>query len=773
MKKHIPLNDRWRFRLGFDKSWLEETPTEGFREVELPHCSVELKNDYFEPNDMRSLSTYIRTLVVPASYDGCKLSLAFEGADSYAEVYCNGMFVTAHKGSTPFTADITAPVKFDYPNILLVKTDARVKKDVPETSKTLLQYGGIHRKVELVIQEGPAIDDVAVIAGTGPDVTADVTLGEYYPDTTVEGIVTDADGVEVGALPVKSVLGDRVHLVGSCSAYQLWTPDSPALYTLTVTLRSGDQILDAVNVRFGFRTAAFFRSGFRLNGKKVKLIGLNRIDSYPGIGRAEPDSLAASDARLLKRLGVNAVRTVGLPAKAFIETCDEIGLMVIEDFGGDGSIGDARWKSTLIDNISETVLRDRNSPSVIAWGVRVNNSPDCDELYFKTTQKAHELDPTRAAVGSRSFMGSRLYEDVFGFNETRRRGLSRPKKTAGLTIPYIVTEHAAVPCNNFDPVAVRLEQAYAHLDAVDKMLGSNAIDGCFGSSFNDYYTLRHRGSGDSVCHTGVTDGYRNCKPAAYAYMSQSDAEPVLYPVEPLSNDLFDGKLTVFTNCDYVRLFRGESVVGEFYPDRKRYRHLPHPPVVIDDFIGGLLAAEGLDDKKAKVVKALLHRVRRKGFLSIGRLGRFVARLVGVGMDGLKKLADKYVYALVSYRLEGVKNGETVVSRSVGYAPQSGNAHHMAIECGMPEIRDGYEMIAVSVTAVDGFGTVLTHDNSPVRVAASGSVAVVGNDPRNFNGGMTGFYVKSVAPGPGKIIVWSRWGKSEYDLEVRYESVEKL
>ena len=135
MKKVIPINDGWRFRLGFDKACLEKGAFEGFKNVELPHNSIELKTEYFEPNDMRAVSTYVRELVVPESYNGCRLLLRFDGADNYAEVYVNGMFVTSHKGGTPFTADVTAPIKFDYRNIVVVKLDARVKKDVPGAGK--------------------------------------------------------------------------------------------------------------------------------------------------------------------------------------------------------------------------------------------------------------------------------------------------------------------------------------------------------------------------------------------------------------------------------------------------------------------------------------------------------------------------------------------------------------------------------------------------------------------------------------------------------------
>lgn len=776
MKKVIPVSDGWRFRLGFDKACLESGAFDGFKAVDLPHNSIELKTEYFEPYDMRAVSTYVRELVIPETYNGCRLLLEFEGADNYAEVYVNGMFVTSHKGGTPFTADITAPVKFDYRNTVVVKLDARVKKDVPGAGKgSLLQYGTF-RKVRLSVESGGTILDAAVTAGCSSEVSVDVLLGDFYPETAVEAYITDENGETVGQLPAKSVLGERVHLIGNADRFELWTPDNPAVYTLHVQLKNGQRVLDTYSTPFGFRTAAFFRDGFRLNGQKLKLIGLNRIDSYPTMGRAASDSLERNDARLIKALGCNCVRTQGLATKAFIEECDRLGLMVVEDFGGDGYIGDTRWKNAMVDIIAETVIRDRNNPSVIAWGVRANNSPDCDELYFKTAKTAKDLDQSRAALGSRSFMGSRLYEDVFGFNETGK-GVSRLGKTAALFIPYLITEHSAANAvKNFDPVADRREQALAHLRVVDKTLGSKSIDGCFGMCLSDFYTARHKGSGDSVCHAGVTDMYRNLKPAAYAYMSQSDGPPVLYAVEPMYCDEFDGKLTVFTNCDSVRLYRGESLVGEFFPDRKTFKHLPHPPVIVDDFVGNLPLDDGLPQKALLPFKRLLARIARKGLLGLrmwDKLSmRILAKAAGTDDEGFKRLIDKYINALVSYRLEGITGGETAVSRSVGYFPQSGNGQNVTMTA-MPAVGGAPETVAVQITATDGNGMILSYDNSPVRVAASGSVALVGPELRNFSGGMTGVYVKSVGEGYGKVTVWSRWGRNEYDLEVHYASVEKL
>ncbi len=130
----------------------------------------------------------------------------------------------------------------------------------------------------------------------------------------------------------------------------------------------------------------FRADSFYLNGKKNFLRGLNRHQSYPYIGYAAPESLQRQDARILKNdLHCNAVRTSHYPqSQYFLDECDRLGLLVFTELPGWQHIGDAAWKDRACAMLREMLLQNRNHPSIILWGVRINESVDDDEFYTRT-----------------------------------------------------------------------------------------------------------------------------------------------------------------------------------------------------------------------------------------------------------------------------------------------------------------------------------------------------------------------------------------------------
>src|SRR5690606_10589266 len=196
----------------------------------------------------------------------------------------------------------------------------------------------------------------------------------------------------------------------------LWTLDDPALHTLRVSVDDADE----VTVRYGFREAQFNKDGnFYLNGEPVKLRGLNRHQTYPYVGAAVPARLQRRDADIVKwELGCNIVRTSHYPQSPyFIDRCDEIGLLVFEEIPGWQHIGDEDWKALSLRDVEAMILRDRNHPSIILWGVRINESGDDTAFYTATNRLARELDPTRQTGGVRYFRGSEWLEDVYTYND--------------------------------------------------------------------------------------------------------------------------------------------------------------------------------------------------------------------------------------------------------------------------------------------------------------------------------------------------------------------
>lgn len=788
MKNVIPINDNWLCKSGFDNECFDpQFDFEGSYIVSVPHCGTETDGKYFDEENLTGVSTYVRRIFIPSDYNGSRIIVRFEGILSYAEVYVNGIFVTSHKGETPFEADITAPVQYDFDNRIVVKTDSGIRPDVPSFGEKgpAIRYGGIFREVSLRIESGENIKDVFVRTPAADSeikpVEIDVELADYYPDTTVEAEFTDSSGHTVGKIAPKSVLRRTVTLKGQIEGAMLWDTDFPTLYSAKITLRRKNAECDFREVKFGFRKAEFRRGAFYLNGVPKKLIGLNRFDSFAYCGRAMPESRQREDARIIKEeLGCNVVRTHSLASRDFIDECDRLGLLVIEDVSGDGYVGKDRWRDAFVDMISETVLRDRNSPSVIAWGVRVNNSRDFDELYFKANKAAKDADPTRQTLGARNFMGSRMYEDIFGYNDySEKRTLSRLVKTGKLFVPYIITEHTGknFPTKPYDNESRRIEHTFRHLRVIEETLKSRKISGAIGMSFADFDAARKLGSGDSANYYGVTDIFRMPKTAAAAYSSQFAKKPYLTLSSTLAPDEFSGRLYAFTNCDCVKLYRGETEIGTFMPDRKTFKYLPHPPVIIDDFAGDLAQSEGFTPFQAKLFKRLLKAARVKGLLNLGFVDKIAYTLLKSGLkmnfDDISELVDRYLPTskMSAFTVEGFIGGECVIKKSLGCG--KGKRLNIRPESDKIVCSKSYEVIKVELTMTDDDGNVLGYDFSPVFLGREGAVEIVGPESFSLSAGRGAFYVKSLIGGGGSVTVVCNGETEILDLEVIYESVERL
>lgn len=348
--------------------------------------------------------------------------------------------------------------------------------------------------------------------------------------------------------------------------------------------------------RLGFRQARFTPEGFFLNGVKCKLIGLNRHQSWPYVGYAMPERIQRRDAQLLRReLGCNVVRTSHYPqSRHFLDACDELGLLVMEEIPGWQHIGDEDWKQHSLEDLKAMITRDYNRPSIILWGVRSNESQDDHSFYERTNALARAMDPGRQTGGTRYIQRSELLEDVYTYNDFTHDGgktVFRPQKeTTGLdrAVPLLVTESNGhmYPTKRFDQEARVTEHALRHLRVINESLGREDLAGGISWCAFDYNTHGSFGSGDKICYHGVFDMFRNPKYAAFAYASQKEPEkePVLEPVTLVSRGERDGggmvPFYILTNCDYVRVYKNGKKVSDFYPRKEEFPHLKHPPVMI-------------------------------------------------------------------------------------------------------------------------------------------------------------------------------------------------
>ena len=254
----------------------------------------------------------------------------------------------------------------------------------------------------------------------------------------------------------------------SMGSIRRWEPDDPVLYDLRTELLAEGKVVDTVITRVGFREAEFRKDGFYLNGKKIKLRGLCRSQAFPYVGYAMPDSMQIEDANILKNeLGVNAVRAANYPqSPAFLNRCDELGLLVICEIPGSRYIGNIKWKNQELQNTKEMILQNRNHPSIILWSIRVGESEEDDDFNRRISGLARKLDPDRATTGVHRKPKEHMAEDVYAYNDFAAglNGAACRRKSdvvSDMEKPYLISAFGGVsyPAKSGDDEARRLGQA--------------------------------------------------------------------------------------------------------------------------------------------------------------------------------------------------------------------------------------------------------------------------------------------------------------------------
>ena len=762
--EHYDWNDGWLFAPVFTPALVQPDRTEELTPVRVPHTVRPLPYNYCNENDYQRLSGYRKEFFAPKEWEGRTVLLTFGAVAHDATVFCNGRRMFHHGcGYTAFTVDLTAALRLGQKNVVAVRCDSREDLNIPPFGGQLdgLTYGGIYRAVSLDIKEPAYLRDIFIEAKAEGDF-------RIYSSTVGETV-----GCTLQA-EIRSPSGSRalyqgelsLPIVGTLNGVHPWSLEHPSLYTLTVRLiRPGtnglpDRVLDERSTRFGFRTLQFVAGGLYLNGQRVELRGLNRHQSYAYQGYAMPDSIQRLDAQLLKKeLGCNAVRTSHCPpSPAFLDACDELGILVFTEMPGWQHLGDDTWKAQALQNCREMVCQYRNHPSIFLWGVRVSGSADDEAFYKRTNETVRRLDPTRPTAGARSSRKSQLLEDVYAYNDYSYRGRGPGCEARGNVTPdtrkgYLISEFGGqqFPTKAFDDEPHRLAQALRYAAVLNDSIAQQGVAGSFGWCMTDYNTHREFGGGDRISYHGVMDLFRNPKLSAAVYASQKTPRAPSDIVLEVSSGMALGDLPggipvacwVFTNAESVRLYRDNDFVAEFAPDRRgRFAALPHPPIEIQDFVGSLLEKyEGLDRAAAPQVAAILNEMRRDA-MELSPLSR--ARMLSLRLSAqeLLRMYYKYIGVLGSptsvYRFEAVWHGRAV--KTVIREP----VQSVRLECTVHNaiLTDGptWDCAAVSLRAIDQNGNLLPYCSEAVQLSVEGPVEILGPSVVPLRGGMAGTYL---------------------------------
>lgn len=764
------LNDGWIFSKNKDFSQSEA--------VRIPHTNALIPISYFDEKDYQFISFYKKEIEITGEMLNKSLLLTFEGAAHMSSLYVNGELALTHNcGYTAFSADISPFVR-EGKNTIFLEVDSRESLDIPPFGYVVdyLTYGGIYREVYLDIVNKAHIEDIFVNGSGDGNMCAQITLSQNLKGKIVLNLTSFQSGkavfekvfdIDAKELTVKEEIKEAL----------LWDLDNPNLYVLSVKLEAGGEIIDEKSARFGFRSAEFKKEGFYLNGKKITLRGLNRHQNYAYAGYAMPSRPQRLDAEILKKkLAVNIVRTSHYPqSRHFLEACDELGLLVFTEIPGWQHIGGEQWQKQALENTQDMVKQYRNYPCIVCWGVRINESDDCDTLYEQTNAAAKSLDGTRATAGVRFIANSNLLEDIYSYNDfnfmgdnipiTPKNKMYRGKK------PMLITEFNGhmYPTKSYDDEAHRLELALRHLKVMEGYYSKKHLLGGLGWCMFDYNTHCQFGSGDKICHHGVLDMFRNEKLAAAAYSMQG-SEPFMEISSSMDKGDWAsgviGRVYAFTNADSVKLYKSGKFVKEFFPDRKSFPNIPHAPVVIDDFVGdALVTDEGFSEISAIRTKQCLKYIFEHGYSDLPLRILLKALLVvlkeKITIAEFTQIGVKYVAGWGSgtadFVFEGIFGGKVLKSAKKA----SGNEISLFCRADTTQLKEGdtYDVATVSLKALDEYGNLCVYCNEPVLLKAQGAVEIIGESAITLRGGAWGVYVKSKEKGCGSLTLSFR-GKEQ-------------
>ena len=613
MRKTFNLNNHWLFKDSFSACDVQNFCADAYEQVNLPHVVKELPYNCFGQTDCAMVSTYARKLELTEDQMQKRSILEFHGVMAQYQLYVNGQFVMHHKGGySRSRVDVTSYLHVGE-NLILLMVDSREDKDIPPFGKPIdfLTYGGIYRDVNLILADPVWMQDVLfrytlqedkVILR--PEIHFD-NAGEVF-DGEIVVVLKNGEGECVKEYTRSVTVAEGLQVLSPeqemMDAPVLWDIENPYLYTVEIRLQKDDSLVDGMTFQTGFRTVACMPEGFYLNGRQVKLVGLNRHQDYPYVGYAMPKRVQKRDAQILfDELHVNTVRTSHyIQAEEFIAECDKLGLLVVSEIPGWGVIGGEEWKRVSHQDVRDMIMAQYNHPSIFIWSIRINESDDDDEFYTESNAIAKKLDPDRPTTGVRCITGSHLLEDVYTFNDfihfnhlllhDKEVILQAQQSVTGLThkVPYMVSEFCGhiYPTRPTDGVKRQTQQALIHAAVQGKSLDRKDAMGAIGWCAFDYHTHGDNGSGDKICYHGVMSAFRTPKYAAQFYRSQVDPETeiVLEPATLLARgECDDGTVipfAVFTNCDYIEVELYGKNIGKFFPSLN-YGGLKHPPIIMD------------------------------------------------------------------------------------------------------------------------------------------------------------------------------------------------
>lgn len=582
MRIRVDLSNDWAFvKRNPGRRWLREGSEPGDEVVDLPHSWNSRDTFHAGTPYYRGHGAYRKVFQMPADvpYEDYLWSIQSEGFYGTGDVWLNGRKLGTVDGQY-LGLDLATRgyLPFDAPSILGIRLTNRCRSHVLPgiDDPDFLLYGGLAGKVWVagvpkfhLDRDTVRIVTESLLPSRDVDVAIHFAVANRWDNErngSVSWTIEDGAGQAVAAADPLALHLDGQSGSGEISVKlrvtspRLWSPDEPALYAARWQLTMGTVVVDEGVERFGIRTPEFRqRQGFFLNGERLELRGCNRHESIPGFGSALPAALHREDAAAIKNLGLNFVRLSHCPQHpAFLDACDELGILVYAEVASWKSVRSGRWLTSACRQMHGMIVRDRNRPSVILWGM--GNESRSRRAYLRLREQVRELDPTRPVIYAENHHHRAVRERTVGIPDVW--GLNYELEVIDAGVDASVLKNVIVSeCSNFPP-AVRgdLEKEAEQVALIEgdlkKLEGKPAVAGFALWCFNDYATMRKERYNR---HCGIVDAWRVPKMSAAFLKAKYAREPFVKVFgswgKPPGPETGQRAMHIFTNCDQVLMVR--------------------------------------------------------------------------------------------------------------------------------------------------------------------------------------------------------------------------
>lgn len=403
-----------------------------------PNVTSEPEDTFTSYRARNPVGSYITSFSIPGNWADKRVFLNFGGVQSAMYVWVNGKKVG-------YSQDSMIPAEFDITRYIH-KGENKLAVEVYKWSdgsyledQDMWRFGGIFRDVDLIARPVSFIRDFSVRAAPADDLSnakvsvglnmenrSDRSLANLHVDAEISGFSVSGENVDINLSKDIGVLNKQSETAVSFNADikgpRLWSAETPHLYRLLVKLKDGEgKVIETLNSRFGVRKIEIKGEVFYVNGKPVKLKGVNRHEHHPRTGKYVDRQTVVRDIELMKQANINFVRTSHYPDDPlFYELCDEYGLYVMDEanqeshgFGiGNEVLGDdPAWERAHVARAVSMVERDKNHASIIIWSL--GNEGGRGRNFAAMADAVKKLDPTRPVFSDSDRDVSDLYDDSY------------------------------------------------------------------------------------------------------------------------------------------------------------------------------------------------------------------------------------------------------------------------------------------------------------------------------------------------------------------------